>query len=277
MKKRILLVTTLAAISLASCNVLKPTNKEGKPNPVKTEKITETELSNKLEGTWVLSFLDTTLSGGKDLKQMFPGKTPSLTFDTTKNFASGNNGCNNIFGPYFLKGSNGITLGDKWGSTMMACNGVDDYAFSNALSSVNKFDIQDNKLHLIMGDIIVMTFIKDQDIKLEGTNWELSYIQPLDRSMKDLKDRFPQRLPSVEFTKNSFSGNSGCNNMSGSVEGAGDHIKFDKIALTRMFCEGVEENLFISNMEKVAKYKIENNELVLSSNDNMVLLKFKQK
>lgn len=274
MKKRILLLTTLAAVSFASCDALKSTNKEIKP---KTEKVTETELSNKLQGTWKLTFLDTTLSGGKELKEMFPGKTPELTFDTTKNFASGNNGCNNIFGPYFLKGANGITLGDKWGSTMMACHGVDDYAFSNALNSVSKFDIQNNKLHLLMGDVVIMTLTKDQDIKLDGTKWELSYIQPLDRSMKTIQDRFPHQLPSIEFNQNGFTGNTGCNSMSGEYTGTIDAIKFDKIATTRMFCEGVEENLLMSNMDKVTKFKIENGELVLSSKDDMVLLKFKKK
>lgn len=279
MKKGIFMLSALTAIAFTSCNTIKSTSTT---TSTKNERVIDTELSKQLEGTWKLSFFDASLSGldGKSLHDLFPGKTPELTFDITKHFANGNNGCNNIFGPYYLSNNNGISFGDKWGATMMACNGVSDFAFSNALSKISKYDIKGDNLNLMIADKLVMTLTKENiaaTTDLNNTNWVLDFIQPLDRSMKSLSMRFPQQLPTIEIIGKTFTGNSGCNNLSGSFLKTGNDVKFDKIAMTRMFCQDVEENLFVNNLNDVSKVKLENGQLILSNADDMVLLKFKKK
>ena len=271
MRKSIYLMASIATLAFASC-------KSTAINTA-TENTTETtqNMEKKLQGKWVISELSTEFSEGKSLKELFPGKTPFLNFDVAKTSVNGTDGCNNLFGKYTVSNNNQINLTDQLASTLMACFNVNDAAFNNALKSVNNFSIKNDELILSHDTKVVMKLSKESALTLEGIVWEMSYIQPLDRSMKTIEDRFPQGLPNLEISDQSVHGSTGCNRFNGGIILNGDALSFDKLGMTRMFCEGVEENLFTSNLEKVTKYSIENDELILYSKENMVLFRFKKK
>lgn len=234
-------------------------------------------MNNLLKGTWTLSSINKSISEGKTIKELFPNKIPFLNFDTEKTTVNGTDGCNNIFGKYEVSGPSSIKIGDKLASTLMACEGVSDYLFMSNLANVTTFEVKGNELILSSDEGYIYKFTKQSNDKLDGSEWVLDFIQPLDRSLKSLEDRFPFTVPTIKFEGNKVFGNAGCNNFNGALETSNGTLNIDKLAMTRKFCEGVEENLYTSNLQNAKKYKIQDGELTLLSADDLVLLRFKKK
>lgn len=148
----------MAPIVLFSCQTTQKVVEENTQNP--------TEMTNKeiLLGKWKLDYLSPT--SGRDISH-FKIQKPYLNFvDDVK--VAGNNGCNNIAGSYSQTG-NTIKFGDKFSSTRMFCEGVDEQVFINALQSVHKFDVIDEgeKLVMMTDDVIVLSFTKESDDNLK--------------------------------------------------------------------------------------------------------------
>ena len=80
--------------------------------------------------------------------------------------------------------------------------------------------------------------------------------------------------PTVEIylAEKRFLGNTGCNNMNGSMNVEGDKISFSDITTTKMFCVDVDETSFITSLRKANKYKIEKMRLYLYDDDKEVLV-----
>jgi heat shock protein HslJ len=80
--------------------------------------------------------------------------------------------------------------------------------------------------------------------------------------------------PTVEIylSEKRFLGNTGCNNMNGSMDVEGDKISFSNISTTKMFCVYVDETSFIAGLSKANKYKIEKMRLYLFDDDKEVLV-----
>lgn len=77
------------------------------------------------------------------------------------------------------------------------------------------------------------------------------------------------KLPVINFNiaSQKFTGNSGCNSMSGTFEIKGDELKFDEqIISTRMACPGYNEKVFMDNLLKVSRYEIQDSVLTLMYN-----------
>lgn len=268
MKKGILLLAIMAFT--VACNTTKKTTTKT-DETVEITNVTEEEL----QGNWTLDFIDSANQKGKKLNEMFPNKLPNLNFNTSDSTVYGSDGCNRISGSYEVKNGNEISIGDKLASTMMACQGVEDHAFNQTLSKATKFTISDGKLLFLSDDVVIMRFVKEQS-NIEGT-WELVKIQTKDRSTKGIDMRFPLKTPELTFNGEQLSGNTGCNNISSTFKSSGDSIEFGAIAMTKMFCEGVEEHVFTDAINAVKKFRIDGDYLVLSNNDSMDLLTFKRK
>lgn len=274
MKRNLILLAAVLSLSVISCKTA---------SNVTVDKQEQMESKhNELEGKWVLSSVDNSLSEGKTLQELFPGKTPFLILNAQNNTLSGNDGCNNIFGGYSISGSTGISFGENLGSTMMFCEGTSDYLFKQALTQTTHFTIDNGTLTLFSKDAALVTLTLEQEnkntvVNLDNTNWVLSFIQPKDRSIQSLEERFPMELPTINFEQNRINGNTGCNNYNGEFATENNDISFDKVAMTRRFCQDVQEHLFTENLNSVAKYKVENGELVLSTQDDLVVLRFKKK
>ena len=150
MKLSLLLI---AFLFLFSCQT---TPKVVEENAQNTTEITS---KDELFGKWTLDYLSPT--SGKDISH-YKIQKPYINFvDEVK--LAGNNGCNNIAGTYSLKG-NTIQIGDKFSSTRMFCEGVDEQAYLNTLQSVNKFDVieEGKKLVMMTDDMVMLSFTKEE-------------------------------------------------------------------------------------------------------------------
>lgn len=131
-----------------------------------TEPSTENESSKfdeRLKGKWILEYMSPV--NGKDVKQLYKIQKPYLTFvDAGK--VAGNNGCNNIAGKYSTENEIIHFNTEKFISTRMFCEGVDEQAFLSVLKTINRYDVIDdgNKLLLLTSDIISMQFVREEKI-----------------------------------------------------------------------------------------------------------------
>ncbi|TDQ73441.1 META domain-containing protein [Sphingobacterium yanglingense] len=165
MNTKLLSLALVASLFFTACNSRTGSN-QGEPavksDSIETPKDTvqSTLTHEALEGSWTLSAMTTPAAGGKTVAELFKDKAPTLTFNTKENKVEGNNGCNGIGGTYESKEGNSIKIGDKLVGTMMHCEGVAYNEFMQALETVTKFDIQNNELVFISGDIVVLKFTK---------------------------------------------------------------------------------------------------------------------
>jgi len=105
---------------------------------------------------------------------------------------------------------------------------------------------------------------------LSGTTWQLS---ELNGTAVDAK-LYRRSIPYVTFETNTrISGNSGCNNFSGSYnlndEGG---INISQIAATKMFCEGVDEKGFFDALDNATVTKAQKDKLVLINGDTQIMV-----
>lgn len=109
-------------------------------------------------------------------------------------------------------------------------------------------------------------------LKLQG-KWELISFNgneiPADKYLK---------TPYLEFTEEKrIGGNASCNGFNGSIFIDNEHIRFSKLAVTRMMC--VHENMeseFLKEIETITQYKISNNELQLFKGNELKMIFKKQ-
>jgi heat shock protein HslJ len=81
-----------------------------------------------------------------------------------------------------------------------------------------------------------------------------------------------QSFITIDKTLKTFSGQGGCNGITGELVIKNDAISFQKIASTMMYCDNMEqEQLFTKNLEATNKYKIVGGELFLYK-DNTLLM-----
>lgn len=111
-----------------------------------------------LLGKWQLEYLSPT--SGKDIHH-YKIQKPYLNFVDDHKVA-GNNGCNNIAGEYEFDERNIHFKTDKFASTRMFCENLDEKAFVNGLASVNRWAVMEDglKLVLIADDVVMMSFTK---------------------------------------------------------------------------------------------------------------------
>lgn len=111
--------------------------------------------------------------------------------------------------------------------------------------------------------------IKESTISLNG-NWELQKLWGSDNKWT----KNPVLV--MDYDNKTFTGNNGCNNITGKFKLAGNFIAFDKqIISTKMACPGYNESAFNNALLKVNKFSITGEELELSQ-DYIVLLSFKK-
>ena len=87
------------------------------------------------------------------------------------------------------------------------------------------------------------------------------------------------RIPKLNFNlvTKKFTGNTGCNDMSGNFLISGDSLSFnEQIITTRKACEGYNETAFIDNLTKTNHYKIVDGVLQLM-HDQTILSKWTRK
>ena len=93
------------------------------------------------------------------------------------------------------------------------------------------------------------------------------------------RDQYPNEWPSmiIDSQNNTFTGNTGCNNMKGSLYYEPNLLRFKDILTTKKMCpnDRGQEKDFLKALESTTTYTIENNRLTLS-NPNGELLVFRK-
>ncbi|MFN7115451.1 MAG: META domain-containing protein [Saprospiraceae bacterium] len=111
--------------------------------------------------------------------------------------------------------------------------------------------------------------------QLNGT-WELNYITT---SRVPFKDLYPDKKPTITFNvaDTKINGNTGCNTFIGSFSVNGTTIDLSSpLALSRMACPGVGENVFVESLKKVNTYSIDRKILSLME-DGTETMRFERK
>lgn len=103
------------------------------------------------------------------------------------------------------------------------------------------------------------------------------YLQPVLAS-----DAATGKTPSLrlELSKKRFSGNTGCNNMSGKLwySDKDSSLSFsDKITTTKMACPGYNEPSFLKSLQHANHYRLRDGILTLLAEDNSELSKWGRK
>ena len=149
--------TFLVAFLLMSCQ----SQKSLSPTDSVSDATVTLQNENPLIGKWTLEYM--TPVSGKEVKQLYKIQMPYLTFvDDVK--VAGNNGCNNVAGEYSREGDVIHFDTEKFRSTRMFCEGVDEDAFFSILKTVNRYSVidQGEKVVFLTSDIISMIFVKTE-------------------------------------------------------------------------------------------------------------------
>lgn len=108
--------------------------------------------------------------------------------------------------------------------------------------------------------------------QLNGT-WQLIYISGPRIAFQGL---YPDRKPVIRFTtaESSFGGNTSCNSFSGKLVADHKKISFtDHMALTKMYCPGEGEQVFLKVLQTVNAYAVQNDTLTFTT-DEVPMMRF---
>lgn len=110
---------------------------------------------------------------------------------------------------------------------------------------------------------------KNNSYYLDGS-WQLQMLFASDNSWTKVP------VLNINLNDKTFSGNSGCNSISGKFTISENYLGFDKnIISTKMACPGNYERTFLSALQKITKYSINKDELELGQGE-IVLIKLKR-
>lgn len=153
------LITVLSAFLLFSCSANKNVVTQ---QQAEKQEVTMNKVDSELIGKWKLEYMSPV--DGKNVNQLFRIQMPYLTFVDEEKVA-GNNGCNNIAGLYTRDGKMIQFHTDKFASTRMYCQDLDEAAFVGVLKTINNYSVIDNgnKLMLLTSDIASMIFVKVEE------------------------------------------------------------------------------------------------------------------
>lgn len=89
---------------------------------------------------------------------------------------------------------------------------------------------------------------------------------------------FMKGIPTLELypKDSSVLGHTGCNQLNGKIVlSANNGLRFDKLATTKMFCQGAYEPVFLDNLTKTTRY-VREDLMLLFLQDDMVIMRFKK-
>lgn len=144
MKKIVVLFTVVLIASGCHC-----TQDAGRTN--------RTDRGNlSLDGDWELEYL----SGDKPFSVLFPNILPYLRVNKSDYTLSGQDGCNQYTAKFTANDSHFKVDVGTLISTKMFCEGGGGQAFSDALSRVDSYVVENGKLELKSGNVVVLRFHK---------------------------------------------------------------------------------------------------------------------
>lgn len=107
-------------------------------------------------------------------------------------------------------------------------------------------------------------------------NWELNYISGIKMAFEGL---YPDKKPfiNIDASTKKSKGNTSCNNFNATFTIDKGNIHFpETMAMTKMFCPGEGELIFLSALKTVSAYAVNENELTLFR-ENIAVMRFLRK
>lgn len=221
---------------------------------------------------WKLVSIDGKTVGSELIKE------PFIQFESETNKMFGANGCNSFFGNYEIQKNGKIKFGEV-GSTLMAClNGMEiENAFLGLLQKESFLSISNDKLIFKdKNNKEVAQFAKIEHKNLSGT-WELEVYSAPPFNMDKM---FPNKKPTLVFDlkENKISGNGGCNNFFGPIKIEGNKISIGDLVSTKMYCEGVEEQAFLTKLKEINRfYATEDGKNLSLFKGDLIIMQFTKK
>jgi heat shock protein HslJ len=106
-------------------------------------------------------------------------------------------------------------------------------------------------------------------------NWEL-VIFPA--STKTLSEIFTMKRPEIQLENGRLTGSTGCNRMNGTYTASGTSLEIgNNLAITKMGCPNYDESIFIEALNKVNRFQVKDNQLMLMQDSITVMTFAKQK
>lgn len=210
------------------------------------------ELAPRLSGKWNI----TEVNGEKT-----PGdKLPYIEFDTAANRLFGNAGCNSFNAGYKLDPQKPSKIQIMpVASTLMACPDMEmESKVMGAIQNVTEYNNAKDEqgLQLIDKDgkvVLLLEKAKEATAELAG-EWDLVELNGAPVSAGDFR-----QFIHFDLSGKRFSGNAGCNRMTGALEydeSQAGKLKFGDAATTRMACPALEsEQKFLTALDEVVRYE----------------------
>lgn len=228
---------------------------------------------NTEKGIYNTKMILTQLNG----KKINNGKA-FITINDETGTISGKNGCNNFNVNYTKLSSKNQIKTDSPMGTLMACDSESmklEQDFSAAITKM-KFKIvkKNNTVQFKNAkNKVVMEFSIPTQNQLWSfigkNNWKLIALENVGQDYGRASIKF-------NIAEKKVSGNTGCNNFSGTYETNDDRISFDKIASTRMACIGEEnktEQKILSYLNnKDLRFDVADQTLNFYLNDKLVMM-----
>lgn len=195
-------------------------------------------VANELTGR---TFLSTSVKG----HTLAAGSRISLSFPERGKIAV-QGGCNHLFGTVVDEPGDKLVVKDM-GGTDMACAEQarmdQDTWLTTFLTSKPVMVLSGSDLTLTSGDTemkLTDRKVADPDRKLTGTKWTVDTL-----IQGDAASSIPQGAEAhLTFTEDGkVTGNTGCNQLTGSAKQSGNKIVFTAIATTKMLCPGAANEL----------------------------------
>lgn len=188
---------------------------------------------------------------------------PFIQFDAENNLVGASGGCNSMGGTYDLQANNRLSFSEMI-STMMACQNMEvEAALADVLGRTDSYAIQGDTLSLFrarMSPLARFVAVPESQRKAAALNgtWRLDYIGGVASTLDEL---FPNEKPSITFDAGQLrvSGHGGCNRYSGSFDVDDHTISFGEMASTRMFCQGVQEEVYLQALRKINTFSVGDN------------------
>ncbi|NCJ05127.1 META domain-containing protein [Synechococcales cyanobacterium C] len=210
---------------------------------------------------------------------------PAQTFVTPASIqfregrVGGNATCNRFFGDYTLDGE---TLSiQSGGATLMACPEelmAQEQGFFAALEQVRGTAIANGELRLLDGEgAVLLTFAQSIPPALTGTLWHLT-------AYNNGQDAVTSLIAGTHITatfdaNGGLTGFAGCNTYMAAYEVTDTALNISTSASTRKFCnqpEGVmtQESAYLQALTTATQFEIENNTLILKSEEGATVARF---
>lgn len=194
---------------------------------------------------------------------------------------SGSAGCNRLMGAYHGDG-NKLSFEPHIAATMMACPPLlmaQEQAVIDAFGQAVSYRIDGNTLRIEdADDQTLLKLAKQTDLPLTGTRWRLTWYnngkQAIASVIKDTEVMLQLRDDGQLAGK-------ACNSYRGGFEQEGDSWRVvGPIAATRMACPepagaDEQESVYFAALERVARFRINGDELTLTDADGTTQAKFK--